>query len=377
MKDRRSTGRSGLGVPILLALGLHGALFTALAVHWNFPSDAEPPQPLVQATLVGVDSGVPQPDRSAPASQAAPNARKETPSPAPKAAEENDVPEVPAVAQPEVNVEAEKATQEKAKADAEVKAQADKAAQEKAKADAEAKAQAEKAAQEKAKADTEAKAQAEKAAQEKAKADADAKAKADKAAQEKAKADADAKAKADKAAQEKAKADADAKAKADKAAQEKAKADADAKAKAEKAAQEKAKADAARRKKFAEAAAAAAATDDGVGQEQKTRQNAQQAAQAVNGMQALIHKAVEQNWYHLPNEPAGLTVQLSIKLVPSTGELKDVSVSRSSGNETFDRNAIQAVHQAAPFSELAQQPAAVQKQFQQLTLEFKPDAKGQ
>ncbi len=94
-------------------------------------------------------------------------------------------------------------------------------------------------------------------------------------------------------------------------------------------------------------------------------------------MQALIHKAVEQNWYHLPNEPAGLTVQLSIKLVPSTGELKDVSVSRSSGNETFDRNAIQAVHQAAPFSELAQQPAAVQKQFQQLTLEFKPDAKGQ
>ena len=310
MKDRRSTGRSGLGVPILLALGLHGALFTALAVHWNFSSDAEPPQPLVQATLVGVDSGVPQPDRSAPASQAAPNARKETPSPAPKAAEANDAPEALAVAQPEVNVDAEKAAQEKAKADAEAKAQAEKAAQEKAKADAAAKAQAEKAAQEKAKADAEAKAKADKAAQEKAKADAEAKAKADKA------------------------------------------------------------------KKFAQAAAAAAATDDGVGQEQTTRQNARQAAQAVNGMKALIHKAVEQNWYNLSNESAGLSVQLSIKLIPSTGELKDVSVIRSSGNEAFDRNAIQAVHQAAPFSELAQQPPAVQKEFQQINMEFKPETKG-
>ena len=323
MKDRHSTGRSGLSVPILLALGLHGALFAALAVHWNFESDAEPPQPLVQATLVGVDSGVPQPDRSEPPSQAAPNARQETPSPAPKAAEANNAPEPPAIAQPEADAQAEKAAQEKA--------------------DAEAKVQAEKAAQEKAKADADAKAQAEKAAQEKAKADADAKAKAEKAAQEKAKADAEAKAKAEKAAQEKAKADAEA----------------------------------ARRKKFAEAAAAAAATDDGIGQEQKTRQNAQQSAQAVNGMQALIHKAVEQNWYHLPNEPAGLTVQLSLKLVGSTGELKEVTILHSSGNETFDHNAVQAVHQAAPFSELAQQPAAVQKQFQQITLEFKPDAKGQ
>ena len=337
MKDRRSTERSGLSVPILLALGLHGALFAALAVHWDFSSDAEPPQPLVQATLVGVDSGVPQPDRSAPASQAAPNARQETPTPAPKASEANDSAEV-APPQP---VPDNTADEQVAQQQAEAKAQAEKAAQEKAKADADAKAQAEKTAQEKAKADADAKAQAEKAAQEKAKADADAKAQAEKAAQEKAKADADAKAKAEKAAQEKAKADADA----------------------------------ARRKKFAEAAAAAA-TDDGIGQEQKTRQNAQQAAQAVNGMKALIHKAVEQNWYHLPNEPAGLTVVLSIKLVPSTGELKDVSVSRSSGNDAFDRNALQAVHQAAPFSELAQQPAAVQKEFQQITLEFKPDAKG-
>ena len=331
MKDRRSTDRSGLSVPILLALGLHGALFAALAVHWDFSSDAEPPQPLVQATLVGVDSGVPQPDRSAPASQAAPNARQETSSPAPKASEANDSAQAASTPQPVPdNTAAEQAAQQQAKADAEAKAQAEKAAQEQAKADAKAKAQAEKAAQEKAKADAKAKAQAEKAAQEKAKADAEAKAQAEKAAQEKAKAKAQA---------------------------------------------EKAKIEAARRKKFAEAAAAAA-TDDGIGQEQKTRQNARQAAQAVNGMQALIHKAVEQNWYHLPNEPAGLTVVLSITLVPSTGELKDVSVSRSSGNDAFDRNALQAVHQAAPFSELAQQPAAVQTEFQQLTLEFKPDAKG-
>ena len=313
MKDRRSTDRSGLSVPILLALGLHGALFAALAVHWDFSSDAEPPQPLVQATLVGVDSGVPQPDRSAPASQAAPNARQETSSPAPKASEANDSAQAASTPQPVPdNTAAEQAAQQQAKADAEAKAQAEKAAQEQAKADAKAKAQAEKAAQEQAKADAKAKAQAEKAAQEKAKAKAQA---------------------------------------------------------------EKAKIEAARRKKFAEAAAAAA-TDDGIGQEQKTRQNARQAAQAVNGMQALIHKAVEQNWYHLPNEPAGLTVVLSITLVPSTGELKDVSVSRSSGNDAFDRNALQAVHQAAPFSELAQQPAAVQTEFQQLTLEFKPDAKG-
>ena len=90
-------------------------------------------------------------------------------------------------------------------------------------------------------------------------------------------------------------------------------------------------------------------------------------------MQALIHSAVEQNWYHLPNEPQGVSTQVSVKLIPTTGELVSASIERSSGNDAFDRNAIQAVRQAAPFSELAQQPEAVQQQFKQFTLDFNPN----
>ncbi|MDR5902130.1 cell envelope integrity protein TolA [Halomonas icarae] len=99
--------------------------------------------------------------------------------------------------------------------------------------------------------------------------------------------------------------------------------------------------------------------------------NAQQGQQAANDFIALVRRAVEQAWRIPPNISSGATAEISVRLGPS-GELFVAEVSRSSGDSAFDRSAVQAVEAAAPFAELRQLPAGVQRDYRQFNLRFRP-----
>ena len=72
-----------------------------------------------------------------------------------------------------------------------------------------------------------------------------------------------------------------------------------------------------------------------------------------------------------PNVPGGATAEVAVRLGPS-GELFTASITRSSGDGAFDRSAIQAVEAAAPFAELRQLPANLQRDYRQFNLRFTP-----
>lgn len=99
--------------------------------------------------------------------------------------------------------------------------------------------------------------------------------------------------------------------------------------------------------------------------------NAQQGQQAANDFIALVRQAVEQAWRIPPNVSSGATAEISVRLGPS-GELFVAEISHSSGDTAFDRSAVQAVEAAAPFAELRQLPAGVQRDYRQFNLRFRP-----
>lgn len=86
-----------------------------------------------------------------------------------------------------------------------------------------------------------------------------------------------------------------------------------------------------------------------------------------------ITRAIQAGWIRPPSARNGMQVLLSIQLIP-TGEVIDVTVVRSSGNEAFDRSAISAVKKAGRFPELAGMESRMfEKNFRRFTLSFKPE----
>jgi TonB family protein len=88
---------------------------------------------------------------------------------------------------------------------------------------------------------------------------------------------------------------------------------------------------------------------------------------------ALIARTVEENWSRPPSARNGMEAELALQLIP-TGEVVNVSLSRSSGNSAFDRSAINAVQKAERFPELQNVPSRIfEKNFRRLRLKFKPE----
>lgn len=86
-----------------------------------------------------------------------------------------------------------------------------------------------------------------------------------------------------------------------------------------------------------------------------------------------IAAAIEDNWSRPPSARRGMEVILRLQLIP-TGEVVAVSVLKSSGDEAFDRSAINAVHKAARFPEVAQAPPKVfESHLRSLQLKFNPE----
>jgi colicin import membrane protein len=71
----------------------------------------------------------------------------------------------------------------------------------------------------------------------------------------------------------------------------------------------------------------------------------------VQSYEGLIKEAVERKWSRPPSARNGMSCELLIQLIP-TGEVVDVQIVKSSGDDAFDRSAVNAVKKAGQFPEL-------------------------
>ena len=88
---------------------------------------------------------------------------------------------------------------------------------------------------------------------------------------------------------------------------------------------------------------------------------------------AIIRARIEQNWNKPPSARKEMQCVLRINLVP-TGRVISVTVIKSSGNDAFDRSALQAVKQVEVFPEIKNMSLGLfESQFRQFTLTFSPE----
>jgi colicin import membrane protein len=96
------------------------------------------------------------------------------------------------------------------------------------------------------------------------------------------------------------------------------------------------------------------------------RQDQQLLQQTVNG----IYRRVVSN-FNLSGLPAGLQCVLSIRLIPG-GDVVNVDIDRSSGNDIFDRRAVTAVQKATPLPVPQDAVTFERLGLRQFNLVFKP-----
>lgn len=330
--QHRPTASERYSTPLLKAAGLHLAVAILLFASFSSAPEFEPAKPIVQATLVQLDSmspAVTQTDQ-----KIAGEAQKTA---APRHEEEA--------------MEAQRQQQQAAEA-------ARAAAAEKARQDAEAAAAAS-ARQAQAEADrkaAEAAAAAERRKVEEAKKAAEAEA-ARRAEAERKRAEEEARRKA----QEEASRKAEAERKAAEAAEERRREQE--RQASERRAQEEAK---------ARALSELLASETQYQQAQADRSGDQVAASYDD----VIRRYVSQQWRRPPTARNGMTVEVRLSMLP-TGQITDVVVTRSSGDAGFDQSAVQAVRNVGRIPEMQtlsrENPAAFDRMYRQRTLRFKPE----
>ena len=116
------------------------------------------------------------------------------------------------------------------------------------------------------------------------------------------------------------------------------------KAEQERKAEEKRKVEEARKAQIAEADRL---LQESLQTEQQERDQ-RRVAGVVDKYSLMIRQQVNRNWIKPASSQQGLQVTLRTSLLPS-GDVKRVTIIKSSGNEQFDRSAESAVYKAAPF----------------------------
>ena len=86
---------------------------------------------------------------------------------------------------------------------------------------------------------------------------------------------------------------------------------------------------------------------------------------------AQIQRDIVRNWSRPPSARNGMETLLRVFLVP-TGEVVDVKVIDSSGNDAFDRSAVLAVRKAARF-DVPEDSRRFERDFREFTVIFKPE----
>jgi TonB family protein len=84
-----------------------------------------------------------------------------------------------------------------------------------------------------------------------------------------------------------------------------------------------------------------------------------------------IYQLIVANWSRPPSARNGMQTKLLVELVP-TGDVVNVTITSSSGNEAFDRSAEQAVRKVGRF-DVPKDPALFEKYFRRLPISFSPE----
>ena len=325
--------------PLLKAVGLHLLVAILLFASFSSAPEFEPAKPIVQATLVQLDSMSPS---TTPTDQKIAGEAQQSRSP--RADEEA----LEKQREQQQAVEAARAEQ------AEQARQAQAEAQRKA---AEAERQAEAEAEQKA---ADAAAAAERRQAEEARKAAEAQ-----AARERAAAEA-----------ERKKAEEEARRKAQEEARRKAAEEAERKAAQE--AERRREQERVAREQREREAAKASALNELLGEETEYQQaqadrSGDQVAASYN---ALVRRYISEQWRVPPTAVNGMKVVLRIGMLP-TGQITDVSVTQSSGDAAFDQSAVQAVRNVGRIPELqklsSEHPAVFERDFRSLEMGFKPE----
>ena len=323
---------------IIKAVGLHLLIIVLLFVSFSTAPTFEPAQPIVQATLVQLNSESPATTQT---DQRIAGEAERT------AAQRHEAEELERQQQQQQQEQeaARAAEQRQAEAAAAATAAEQKAAEQKA---AEERRQAEQVERQKA--------------EEARRADAARKLAEDEAAKKKA---------AEEAARRKAAEEA--KRKEDEARRQAAE---EAKRKEEAAA--KAEADrVAKLKREQEEARAKALADLLAEETQYQRAQADQIGdQVAASYDDVIRRYVSEQWRRPPTARNGMLVEVRISMLPS-GDITDAVVVRSSGDAGFDQSAVQAVRNVGRIPEMQQlsreNPATFDRMYRQRTLRFKPE----
>ncbi|USE34480.1 cell envelope integrity protein TolA [Endozoicomonas sp. SCSIO W0465] len=88
---------------------------------------------------------------------------------------------------------------------------------------------------------------------------------------------------------------------------------------------------------------------------------------------ALIKSLTSQYWNRPPSARNNMVAEIRISLSPF-GDVLDIVMVKSSGNDEFDRSVIQAIRRASPFSELKDLDRRIFDQyFRRITFRFRPE----
>jgi len=348
-ENRRRVDTSGrYSAPLLKALAVHLAIAILLFASFATAPSFEPARPIVQATLVQLDSMSPATTQT---DQKIAGEAQRT------AAQRHEAEELERRKQEQQQQEQKQKQQEAQRAAAEQAQKAQEQEQKAAEAAAADAAKAKSEAEAKAKAEAEAQRKAAEVAAAKKREEAERAAEAE-AAKKRAEAEA-ARKKAEEEAKRKAQAEADAKRKAAEAAEAKKRAEADAARKAQEDAKAKALAD-------------LLADETQYQQAQADRPGDQVAASYDD----VIRRYVSEQWRRPPTARNGMVVEVQLSMLP-TGQITDVVVTRSSGDPGFDQSAVQAVRNVGRIPEMQtlsrDNPAAFDRMYRQRLLRFKPE----
>ena len=86
----------------------------------------------------------------------------------------------------------------------------------------------------------------------------------------------------------------------------------------------------------------------------------------------LIRDQVIMNWKQPSSAQKGMTLEILITLVP-TGEIIQVNLTKSSGNQAFDNSALNAVQKVSKFENLDMGRKLFDNHFRKFTLVFNPE----
>lgn len=104
-------------------------------------------------------------------------------------------------------------------------------------------------------------------------------------------------------------------------------------------------------------------------QEMQSSESAQQLDEILQ-YKAIIQQTMKRYWARPPSAVNDMVVTLDIGLLPG-GEVKSVTIARSSGNSAFDNSAVQAVQKAGRFS-VPPDPVLFDRHFRNFKMRFKP-----